>query len=115
MSRRTERLADALHGVGTVVCESQYRQADQELATRNRHMTATQAAALASRAGVGRLVLFHLSDRYRAEQWREMLAEAGAVFPATSFPPRWDDANGLGPEDANRAVVRIEPNGNAEQ
>jgi ribonuclease Z len=41
------------------------RHDDAELARRNFHMTATQAASLAKRAGVGRLVLFHLSDRYR--------------------------------------------------
>jgi ribonuclease Z len=38
---------------------------------------------------VGRLVLFHLSDRYRPEQWRELLDEARAIFPATSFPEHW--------------------------
>lgn len=85
----TTLLADVLRGVGTVVCESQYRHADAELAARNKHMTATQAATLAARAGVGRLVLFHLSDRYRAEQWQEMLSEARAVFPATAFPAHW--------------------------
>jgi len=34
-------------------------------------------------------VLFHLSDRYTAAEWRAMLAEAQAVFPATSFPESW--------------------------
>lgn len=84
-----ERLTHVLRGVTTVVCESQYRHADVELACRNYHMTATQAATLASRAGVGRLVLFHLSDRYQPEQWRELLAEAQFVFPETTFPLHW--------------------------
>src|SRR5262249_12945195 len=84
-----ERLSDALKGVGAVVCESQYRHADLELARRNRHMTATQVAHLASRAGVGRLVLFHLSDRYPREGWPDLLAEARTVFPATDFPDHW--------------------------
>ncbi len=84
-----DRLAEVLQGVGTVVCESQYREADVELARRNYHMTATQAATLAKRAAVGRLVLFHLSDRYRPEEWRAMLGEAQAVFPATTFPDHW--------------------------
>ena len=89
-----DRLADALRGVTTVICESQYRHADVDLAIRNYHMTATQAASLAARAGVGRLVLFHLSDRYRPEEWRAMLAEARAVFPATAFPDHWASAVG---------------------
>jgi ribonuclease Z len=84
-----DRLAEALRGVTAVVCESQYRDADRELARRTYHMTATQAAIVARRAGVGRLVLFHLSDRYRPKEWREMLAEAQAVFPATAFPDQW--------------------------
>ena len=53
-------------------------------------MTATQAASLAARAGVGPLVLFHLSDRYRPEEWRAMLDEARDVFPATIFPDHWE-------------------------
>jgi ribonuclease Z len=84
-----DRLTPALHDVGTVICESQYRHADAELARRNHHMTAVQAATLAQRAGIKQLVLFHLSDRYRREEWPELLAEARTVFPATTFPETW--------------------------
>jgi ribonuclease Z len=82
-------LGEALRGIGTVVCEAQYADADRELAVRNRHLTARLAATLAARAGVGQLVLFHLSDRYRPEGWRALLAEARAVFPNTRFPEPW--------------------------
>jgi ribonuclease Z len=85
-----DRLTETLRGVGTVVCESQYRESDADLAARNFHMTSTQAARLAHRAGVGKLVLFHLSDRYRASEWQEILAESREVFPATEFPPHWE-------------------------
>jgi ribonuclease Z len=84
-----EYLAERLRGVGTVVCECQYRAEDRELAVRNMHMAADEVAAIAARAGVGRLVLFHLSDRYPPEGWRALLAEARAVFPNTSFPDGW--------------------------
>jgi ribonuclease Z len=84
-----ERLTPALKGVGTVVCESQYRHADVDLARKNYHMTATQAASLAAWAGVGWLILFHLSDRYRPDDWLELLGEARAVFPNTAFPEHW--------------------------
>jgi len=49
-----ERLVPVLGGVGTVVCECQYRAADAALAARHRHMAAPQVAELARRAGVGR-------------------------------------------------------------
>jgi ribonuclease Z len=84
-----DRLAVALRGVGTVVCESQYRHSDAELARRNHHITATQAATLAKQANVGRLVLFHLSDRYQRDDWQQMLMEAQTIFAATSFPDPW--------------------------
>ena len=83
------RLTSELQGVGTVICECQYADADAGLAIRNYHMTTTQVATLANRAGIGRLVLFHLSDRYRPEQWQAMLLEAQAVFAGTVFPERW--------------------------
>jgi ribonuclease Z len=84
-----EWLARALHGCTAVVCESQYRDADRELAQRNFHVTSIQAANLARRADVGRLILFHVSDRYRREEWLDLLAEAQAVFPRTCFPSHW--------------------------
>ncbi|HEV7126402.1 MAG TPA: MBL fold metallo-hydrolase [Ktedonobacterales bacterium] len=84
-----ERLVPALRGCTTVICESQYRSADEALATRHRHMTGAQAAELARRAEVGRLILFHLSTRYRPAEWRDLLAEARAIFPSTAFPDHW--------------------------
>lgn len=82
-------LAEHLRGVGTVVCECQYAAADRELAVRNMHMAADEVAAMASKAGVGRLILFHVSDRYQPDGWRELLAEARATFPNTDFPDGW--------------------------
>jgi ribonuclease Z len=89
-----EQLTEVLRGVTTVVCESQYRDADLDLARRNYHLTATQAATVARRAGVGRLVLFHVSDRYRPVEWWELLTEAQAIFPATMFPDHWEFPSG---------------------
>lgn len=91
--RLTPATADALvpwlTGVDTVVCESQYRGADAGLADAVMHSTADEVAALAARADVGRLVLFHFSDRYDAAGRRELLAEARAIFPRSSFPDGW--------------------------
>lgn len=85
-----ERLADVLRGCQTVVCEGQYRHADLELAGKNFHMTTVLSATLAQRAGVGELVLFHLSDRYQRAEWLEMLQEARQIFPNAHYPAEWN-------------------------
>ncbi|QEL14426.1 MBL fold metallo-hydrolase [Limnoglobus roseus] len=82
-------LVERLRGVGTIICESQYRPADVDLAVANKHMVATEAATLAARCGARQLVLFHVSDRYPPHEWGDMLREAKAVFPRTEFPPHW--------------------------
>lgn len=84
-----ERLSSALQGCATIICESQYRQADSDLAARNYHMTAAQVAEMAHRANAQRLILFHLSDRYTKAEWGDLLAEARAIFPNTAFPDGW--------------------------
>jgi ribonuclease Z len=84
-----ERLVPLLSGCKTVICESQYRQIDAAFAERHHHMTAVQAAELAQRADVGRLILFHISERYRRDEWLSLLEEAQAIFPNTTFPDHW--------------------------
>lgn len=61
-----------------LICESTYLWADRDTARRYGHLTAREAAELARDAGVGALVLTHLSRRYPA---REIRAEARSVFP----------------------------------
>jgi ribonuclease Z len=82
-------LVPALSGVRLLLCESQYLQADSELATRNFHMTSTQVATLAARAQVQELVLFHVSDRYSKLELEVLLQEAQTIFPNTRFPAHW--------------------------
>jgi ribonuclease Z len=84
-----ERLSGWLAGCGALVCESQYRAADLDLALRNYHMTAVQGAALAARIGADDLVLIHVSARYTRDEWAGLLEEARSVFPAARFPEGW--------------------------
>ncbi len=78
-----------LRGVNTVVCESQYRAADTALAAKVMHSTAEEVASMAANAAIGRLILFHFSDRYDANARREMLRDARAIFPSTTLPDGW--------------------------
>lgn len=84
-----DELVPWLRGVKTVVCESQYRAVDADLADRVMHSTVEEVATMASRAEVGRLILFHFSDRYDADGRREMLRDARAIFANATFPDGW--------------------------
>lgn len=84
-----EQLTTVLKNCTVMICESQYLTADRALADKHYHMTATQVAQTARRAGVQQLILFHLSDRYDKSEWLELLKEAQAIFPNTTFPNRW--------------------------
>jgi ribonuclease Z len=65
-------------GADLLVVEATYLARDRALARSRHHLTAGEAASLARDAGVGRLLLTHLSGRYELE---DVLKEARAVFP----------------------------------
>lgn len=74
---RTDNLLDEVAGANTLVIEATYLEEDAGMARQFGHMTAAQAARLAREAGVGTLLLNHLSRRYAT---REVLAEAREHF-----------------------------------
>jgi len=84
-----ERVLPQLEGCETLICEAQYRHEDLDLAKRNHHMTAQLSARLAAAAGVGQMILFHISERYDRDGQDALLAEAQSIFPETSFPDHW--------------------------
>lgn len=75
-----DELRTIVRGADLLVCEATYLWADVDTARQYGHTTARQVAELARAAGVGTLVLTHVSRRYSP---RDVLAEARAVFPAT--------------------------------
>lgn len=75
-SRAVEELAK---GADLLVHDSTAASDLQEKANSYGHSTARQAAGIASAAGVGRLLLAHISPRYKDPS--PLLAEAQAVFP----------------------------------
>jgi len=77
---RTDDLVEVCRGADAVVIEATYLEVEADLARRFGHLTATEAATLARRAGVKQLFLTHISRRYSE---REVLAEAEPIFPNT--------------------------------
>jgi ribonuclease Z len=77
---RTQELEAVCQGADCLVIESTYLDEEVEMANQFAHLTARRAAELAAKVGVKRLILTHLSRRYRE---RDVLAEAQAIFPLT--------------------------------
>jgi ribonuclease Z len=75
---RTDNLLEVTRGADTLVIEATYLEEEKELAEQFGHLTAKQAGGLAKEAGVGTLLLTHISRRYREDQ---VLEEARAEFP----------------------------------
>lgn len=84
-----EELVAFLHKVDVVICENNYRDADEGLAMKHYHLTSTEVGRLAKEAEIGQLVLFHLSDRYTKEEWAEQLVEVKEQFENTCWPHSW--------------------------
>ena len=75
---RTDNILEHCQDADALVIESTYLDEEAEMAKQFSHLTAKQAAELAKEAGVKKLILTHLSRRYRE---RDVLEEAQAVFP----------------------------------
>ncbi len=74
---RTDNLLEVVRDADVLVIEATYLETEKDLAEQFGHLTAKQAGELAAEAGVGTLILTHISRRYRAEQ---ILEEARGVF-----------------------------------
>ncbi|GAB4448701.1 MAG: ribonuclease Z [Anaerolineales bacterium] len=77
---RTDNLVEVARDADALVIEATYLEEEAEMASQFSHMTARQAAELAVRANVKKLILTHISRRYRE---KDVLKEAQAVFPNT--------------------------------
>jgi ribonuclease Z len=75
---KTENLVEVCREADALVIESTYIDEDAEMARQFSHLTARQGAELAIKAGVKKLILTHISRRYRE---KDVLKEAQSVFP----------------------------------
>jgi ribonuclease Z len=76
----TASLVDICRGADALVIEATYLQSEADMAKQFSHLTAHMAADLANKAGVEKMILTHISRRYRE---KEILQEAQEVFQNT--------------------------------
>ena len=82
-SGRTDNLLEVARDADALVIEATYLESEKDLAEQFGHLTAKQAGELAREAGVGTLILTHISRRYRADQ---VLKKPGVFFRMYLLP-----------------------------
>ena len=85
---RTDDLLEVCKDADALVIESTYLQEEADMAKQFSHLTARQGAELAVRANVRKLILTHISRRYRE---KDVLAEAQAIFANVSVARDFDN------------------------
>lgn len=86
-SGETDSLVEVCRGADALVIESTYLDEEAEMARQFGHLTARDSANLAQRAGVGQLLLTHISRRYRE---KDVQQEAQDVFANTTVARDFD-------------------------
>jgi len=76
------RLITSLMDIDLLYFEATFAEKDKKLAKLTGHSTSAQAALLAKKANVGKLLIGHFSTRYKIIT--PLLEEARAIFPETS-------------------------------
>ena len=77
---KTDNLIEVCKNADAVVIEATYMDEETEMAKQFSHLTARMGAELAIKAGVKKLILTHISRRYRG---KDVLAEAQTIFENT--------------------------------
>lgn len=80
-TRACQNAIDIAKDAKILLCESTYQEEHKDLAYYHFHMTAKEAATIAKKAGVGKLILTHFSARYQAQDLKNFETEAKTVFP----------------------------------
>lgn len=80
-TRYVEDLVPQLQGVDLLYHEATFLEDNAQRAAEVYHTTAKQAATIAAKAGVGRLLIGHFSSRYK--QFDLFVEEAQTIFPET--------------------------------
>ena len=84
---RTDNLLEFCQGADALVIESTYLDEEAEMAAQFSHLTAKQGAELAVQANVKKLILTHISRRYRE---KDVLKEAQSIHPNAAVARDFD-------------------------
>jgi len=79
-TRPCETVGAAAEGADLLIHDAMFADDRSERARKTAHSTAREAAEVASKAGVKRLALTHISSRYAGGGWRELEREARDAF-----------------------------------
>ena len=82
-TRPSKEIIAASKGADLLIYEATYADTEKKLATERKHSTATEAAEVAERAGAKKLMLTHISTRYRNPSI--LLKEARKKFQNTEL------------------------------
>lgn len=103
-TRPTCTVVSLAQGASVLVHDATFGSSESDRALETGHSTAREAAEVAEAAGVGTLVLTHVSSRH---SWRELRDEARAVFPNSVLPKDLDTLVVPYPEKGEAWVERV--------
>jgi ribonuclease Z len=103
-TRPTPSVIELAAGASVLVHDSTFGQSEVERALETGHSTAVEAAEVGIAAGVGTLVLTHVSSRHT---WRELRDEAREVFPGALLPRDFDTLVVPYPEKGGAWLERV--------
>lgn len=103
-TRPTAAIRELAENASVLVHDSTFGVSESERAIETGHSTAREAAEVARAAGVGTLVLTHVSSRH---SWRELRDEARVVFHNTLLPKDLDTMVVPYPEKGEAWVERV--------
>ena len=89
--------------------ESTYGKGEGKQARNHYHSTSIQAAEVAEKAGVGRLLLTHISARYAGKSANELAYQARTIFENTRVVNDFDVFEVPFGEQSNSKPIKLTP------
>jgi len=103
-TRPAAEVIELARGASVLVHDSTFGSSERERALETGHSTAREAAEVALAAGVGTLVLTHISSRHT---WKELRDEARLFFPSALLPRDFDTLVVPYPEKGEARLERV--------